>query len=188
MTVAMEVRVLLAHQVEVPNRGAAQLPIQRHAPHRGVENRNPDVKDPLGPARGAPDLDSHEPHAMVVLGPEWPGWRRDEVADEDADPAHEHILEPVHRIDLDHHPGRVRREKLVIDTEHEFVIPCGVVAATGVDAGGELPVWLDPRNSVGPHGAGHPGKVLGRDDVQLEELERVENYRRHYNRPKVGEL
>lgn len=79
-------------------------------------------------------------------------------------------------IDLDHQARRVRSEELIINTEHEFIVPCGVVAAVGVDPGGELPVWVDPCDGVGTHGAGDGGEVLGGDDVELEELERVQDY------------
>lgn len=96
------------------------------------------------------------------------------VIDQDPDGADLDILEPVDGVDLDHYSGRVGRKELVVNPEHKLVVPRRVGVAVVVNPGGEPAVRVDPRHRVGVHRAGDRSKVLGRYDVELQQLERVQ--------------
>lgn len=96
------------------------------------------------------------------------GGRRGEVSDEDADGADVDVLEPMKRVDLDHDGGGVGVEKLFVDAEDELVIPSWVGVALRVDACGELPVRVNPGDSVGTHVATQRSQVLGGNHVQFQ--------------------
>lgn len=169
--------VVLAHQLAVAESGGAQLRIQRHASHGAVQQRDPNIQNPLRATRGAADLQSHEPHAQLrvrvaaVVVEAGAGRGRDQVADEDSDGAHVDVPEPVEGVDLDHDRRRVGVQELLVDAEDELVVPRGVGVAVRVHTGRQLPVRVHPRHRVRPHGSGHRPQVLGRDHVQFQQLE-----------------
>lgn len=80
-------------------------------------------------------------------------------------------------VNLDSNGRGVRAEEVLVDLEDEPVVPRGISLAVVVYTGGELPVGVDPGDGVGADGAGYMGKVLCGDDVQLQELERVQDHR-----------
>lgn len=100
---------------------------------------------------------------LLAVGPS--RRRRNEIADKDAHRAHEGVAEPTNGVDLDGDGGGVEAEELLVDAEHELVVPRRVVVALGVHDGGELALRVDPGGGVGSHFLGHELQVLARDDV-----------------------
>ena len=161
------VSVLLSHEVAVAHSGGV-VSVEWHAVHGAVEDGEADVEDPLGPARGAADLERDETRAeRGAVGVRTRG-RRGEVSDEDANSADVDVFEPMKRVDLNHDGGGVGAEKFVVDAEDELVVPRWVGVALGVDARGELPIGVDPRNRVGPHVPAHGSQILGRNDIEFQ--------------------
>lgn len=60
---------------------------------------------------------------------------REEVGEEDADGSDENIAEPCGGVDLDHDDGVFGLEEVVVDAEHEFLVPRWVVVTVWVYLG-----------------------------------------------------
>ena len=155
-----------------PNGGGAELTVERHAPHGAVKQGHTNIQKPLGPAGRPPDLEGQEPHTHLGAVAR-PCRRRNKVANKNPDGADVIVAEPVLGVDVDHDGGGVGPEEFIVDPEDELVVPGGVVMAGGVDAGGEFTLWVDPGDGVSPHGTGDQGKILGGDEIDLQELQRT---------------
>ena len=92
---------------------------------------------------------------LVVAGSvPWTTTRWDEVADEDTDRAYVNVSEPMQSVDFDDDGRSICVEKLFVDSEYEFVIPCWVCSGVVVNACGEFTFGVNPSDRVCLHLAG----------------------------------
>ena len=124
-------------------------------------------------------LKSNKAHANVRLAIVRAAGLRDEISDEAADSANEDVTEPIVGIDFDHDCRVVLLEKLLLHPKHKLLIPRRIILAKFVHARRELSLRVHPRHGVRLHGFRHQLEILGRDDVDLQELMRF-RWRRHF--------
>lgn len=83
------------------------------------------------------------------------------------DGADEDGAEPCLSVDFHHDDCVVGIEEVVVNAEHELLVPHGVGVTLMVNLGGESAVWVDPAHSVGPNRFGDLGQILGRNHVDF---------------------
>nr|GME13007.1 hypothetical protein CEY00_Acc25353 [Ipomoea batatas] len=125
------------------------------------------------------NLKGDETHAEILALATSGG--REEVADEEPDGADEGVAEPFDGVDLDLDGGGVALEELVVDAEHEFIVPRGVVAAVVVHGGGESAGRVEAHGGVRLHFLGHGFQVLGGHHVYFQQLEGFHESRHRWN-------
>lgn len=150
------------HQIPIPDGRGAELAVERHAPHGVVKEAKADVENPLRAAGGAAQLDRHEAHLGLVL----------KIVHHHGSRPDQHVAEPRGGVDLDHDLRRVVLEELVVDSEDELLVPRRVGVAVLVDTCRQLALRVHPRDGERPHGFGRRVKILRRNQIDLQELER----------------
>lgn len=121
-----------AHQIPILDRGGAETAVEGHAAHRAIQESDANVEDALRTAGWSPDLERDEPHVGLLLGP---GGGRQEVGDEDGDAADDDVAKPRGLVDLDGERGGLIVEEVVVDAEHELLVPRWGAVAGLVDPG-----------------------------------------------------
>lgn len=90
---------------------------------------------------------------------------RNEIAHKNTNGPDMYITEPMKSIYLDHDSRGIGVEELIINPEHELIIPGWIVLTDGINPSIEFTSLMNPSDGVSFHVTTNRSQILSRDNI-----------------------